>query len=133
MQDFTIGLNSKVQRNIELLTDCVAESCDDAEIVLVSFGVTARASLRAVRTLRERGVKAGWFRPRVVWPFPEKPLRELAGRAHTFIVPELNLGQLRLEVERSVGADKRIVGINQVDGHMLELRTILSAVEEVLG
>jgi len=133
LQRFSSGLNSKIELNRPLLTDYEEESCANAEVVFVSFGVTARASLRVSRMLRERGVRAGWFRPRIVWPFPDEALRQAVATASTVFVPELNLGQLRLEVERIAGPAKRVVGINRVDGTMLELQTIVSEVEEVLA
>jgi len=132
LNEFNTGLCSKIEKNLELLTDYCEESTDDAEIVLVSFGVTGRACLRITHMLRDKGVKAGSFRPRIVWPFPEQRLREIAEHAHTFIVPELNLGQLRIDVERVVGPERRVVGINRVDGTMLTLDRMMDRVKEVL-
>ncbi len=132
LNKFNTGLCSKLEKNREFLTDYSEENTDDAEVMLVSFGVTGRASLRVTRMLREQGVKAGCFRPRIVWPFPDKRLREIAEHAHTFIVPELNLGQLRLDVEHVVGPEKRVVGINRVDGTMLTLERMMDEIKEVL-
>ena len=130
---FTVGLNSKIDHHREYLTDYCEETIEDADIVLVSFGVTSRACAYVARDLRKQGVKAGCFRPRIVWPFPEERLRQIARKTHTFIVPELNLGQMRGEVERIVGPDKRVVGINRVDGTMLTLERMHKEVEEVLA
>jgi 2-oxoglutarate ferredoxin oxidoreductase subunit alpha len=75
---------------------------DDAEIVVVSFGCTARSARRAVREARGEGIKCGLLRLITVWPFPEDRIRRLieGGKVKRFIVPEVNLGQLRREVER---------------------------------
>jgi 2-oxoglutarate ferredoxin oxidoreductase subunit alpha len=75
---------------------------EDAEIILVAYGITARVALRAMQMAREQGIRAGLLRPLVVWPFPEKRIRELAERPGMagFVVPELNLGQIVFEVER---------------------------------
>ncbi len=129
---FTTGLCSKIERNIKYLTDYEEENCGDAEVLLVSFGVTARACQRVARALRARGVKAGYFRPKIVWPFPEKRFKQIAERVSTIIVPELNLGQMRSIIESLSPRDKKIIGINRVDGTMLSLKRIMQRVDEVL-
>ena len=75
---------------------------DDADTVVVSFGCTARSAKQAVRQAREEGIKCGMLRLITIWPFPETCIRDLikAGNVKRFIVPEVNLGQLRREVER---------------------------------
>ena len=76
---------------------------DDAEIVIVSYGVSARTSLAAVEEAREQGIKAGLLRLITVWPFPENQIRKLAERVKGFVTVEINLGQIHLEVERCAG------------------------------
>jgi 2-oxoglutarate ferredoxin oxidoreductase subunit alpha len=75
---------------------------DDAETVVVAFGCTARSARRAVRQARDEGIRCGLLRLLTVWPFPEGRIRQIieAGKVKRFIVPEVNLGQLRREVER---------------------------------
>jgi 2-oxoglutarate/2-oxoacid ferredoxin oxidoreductase subunit alpha len=75
---------------------------DDADTVVVSFGCTARSAIQAVKEARQEGIKCGMIRLITIWPFPETRIRELieAGNVKRFIVPEVNLGQLRREVER---------------------------------
>lgn len=132
LHTFTTGLCSKLERNSKYLTDYEEENCGDAEVLMVSFGVTARACQRVARTLRSRGIKAGYFRPKIVWPFPEKRFKQIAERASTIFVPELNLGQMRSIVESLAPRDRKIVGINRVDGTMLSLKRIMQRVDEVL-
>jgi 2-oxoglutarate ferredoxin oxidoreductase subunit alpha len=90
-------------------------ACDDAEVLIVAIGISARAATRAIEICRARGVRAGLFRPITLWPFPEQALREAATNAHTVLVPEMNAGQLILEVERILGA-KRIDAIHRFNG-----------------
>ena len=75
---------------------------DDADTVVVSFGCTARSAIQAVKEARQEGIKCGMIRLITIWPFPETRIRDLieAGNVKRFIVPEVNLGQLRREVER---------------------------------
>ncbi len=77
-------------------------STEDADTIVISFGCTARSARHAVVEAREEGLKCGFFRLITVWPFPETRIRELIakGKVKRFIVPEINLGQLRREVER---------------------------------
>ncbi|MEM2147607.1 MAG: transketolase C-terminal domain-containing protein, partial [Candidatus Bathyarchaeia archaeon] len=70
------------------------------EVVVVAYGIVARAALSAVKKAREKGIKAGLLRPITLWPFPEKTLAKAAENAETIIVPEMNCGQLVREVER---------------------------------
>ena len=75
---------------------------DDAETIVVSFGCTARSARQAVLQARNEGLKVGLLRLITVWPFPEVRIRELIdhGNVQRFVVPEVNLGQLRREIER---------------------------------
>jgi len=75
---------------------------DDADTIVIAFGCTARSARRAVRQARSDGLKCGLLRLLTVWPFPEGRIRRLieGGKVKRFIVPEINLGQLRREVER---------------------------------
>jgi 2-oxoglutarate ferredoxin oxidoreductase subunit alpha len=75
---------------------------DDAETIVISFGCTARSARRAVTLARDEGLNCGLLRLITVWPFPETRIRELIrrGKVKRFIIPEINLGQLRREVER---------------------------------
>lgn len=105
----------------------------DAEVVVVAYGITARAARAAVRQARELGVRAGLFRPRVLWPSPATALRELSGRVGMFVVAEMNFGQWAREVERLVGRWAEVATVNQVDGTPLSPQAILERVLEVTG
>jgi 2-oxoglutarate ferredoxin oxidoreductase subunit alpha len=96
------------------------QTCEDAEVLVVAIGISARAAARAVAQCRERGVRAGLFRPITLWPFPEQALRRAAARARAVLVPELNAGQLRLEVERILGPGAAVSGLNRIDGNPID-------------
>ncbi len=132
VEEFTRYLAKKLGNFADLLVDYECELCEDAEVVLVSFGVTSRACRRVASDFRKEGRKVGFFRPRIVWPFPAKELEQVADKADTILVAELNYGQMRREVERIFGREKRILGINKVDGNMLELSRLKSAIWEVI-
>jgi len=106
---------------------------EDAEIVLFAYGITARVALRALQMAREQGIRAGLLRPLVVWPFPEKRIRELAARAGMagFVVPELNLGQMVLEVERCAAGRVPTRLVPHAGGTVHHPEEILEAIAEV--
>ncbi|HPR90536.1 MAG TPA: 2-oxoacid:acceptor oxidoreductase subunit alpha, partial [Synergistaceae bacterium] len=66
-----------------------------------------------------------------LWPFPDKELEKLARKVKTIIVPELNCGQMVLEVERAVHGKAKVVAQNLVNGELFKPEDILSVIEEV--
>jgi len=108
-------LFGKLDKHRDLIDSFETLRCDDADVVIVAIGISARAASRAVALCRERGQHVGLFRPITLWPFPEAALRAATKNARAVLVPELNLGQLRHEVERLLG-DKRVEGINLISG-----------------
>jgi 2-oxoglutarate ferredoxin oxidoreductase subunit alpha len=100
-EEMMARLVGKVRRNLDDIIRTETYKLDDAEIVIVSYGVSARTSLAAVDEARELGIKAGLLRLITVWPFPEDQIQKLAQRVKGFVTVEINLGQIHLEVERS--------------------------------
>jgi len=90
MMDRIVG---KIRNNLEHIIQTESYRVDDAEIVIVSYGVSSRTSLAAVDEARKQGIKAGLLRLITVWPFPEEQIRELAARIKGFVTVEINLGQ----------------------------------------
>jgi 2-oxoglutarate ferredoxin oxidoreductase subunit alpha len=78
---------------------------EDAETVIVAFGIVSRIAKGAVNRLRQRGIKVGLFRPITLWPFPKGPLKKLAAQGKRFLDVELNAGQMIQDVKLTVGAD----------------------------
>ena len=106
------------------------EDLDDAEVVVVSYGITSRVAQRAIAMAREQGVRAGKFRLISAWPFPSAPLRELAGKIKAFVVPELNLGQMVIEVERAAAGKAKTISVPHAGGTVHKPETILKAILE---
>lgn len=102
-------LKSKIHDAADKLAIVEEENLEDAEVVVVSYGITARVAQRAIEMARERGVKAGKLRLIGVWPFPDKKIQEIAPKVKAFVVPELNLGQIALEVMRAAGGTRTIL------------------------
>ncbi len=111
---------------------CETEFLDDAEVVVVSYGITSRVAQRALQLARKRGVRAGKFRLITAWPFPEQRIREIAGRVKAFVVPELNLGQMVLEVDRAAGGRAKVVPVSHAGGGVHDPEQILKAILEAV-
>lgn len=103
---------------------------DDAEVVVVSYGTTARAARAAVEKARADGVKAGLFKLITVWPFPEKRIAALAKKVKAFVVPEMNFGQIVGEVERCSYGEANVFFIVHGDTGIDDPGNILSAIQE---
>jgi 2-oxoglutarate ferredoxin oxidoreductase subunit alpha len=77
---------------------------------------------------RARRHKVGLVKLQTIWPFPESLIDNIARTAKRIIVPEMNLGQLALEVERVAGR-KKVVRVNKANGEMVTPQMILAAIE----
>jgi 2-oxoglutarate ferredoxin oxidoreductase subunit alpha len=101
---------------------------EDAETVIIAFGCTSRSARQAVLLARSRGQKCGLLRVISVWPFPEDRVRRLLelGVVQRFVVPEVNLGQMRREVERLTQLP--IERINHAGGAMPTPEDILGVI-----
>ena len=99
-------------------------------MVIAAIGISARAARRAVEICRAKGLRLGLFRPITLWPFPEQQLRAAAKNARAVLVPEMNAGQLRLEVERMLG-DKTVEGLHRYGGEAITPAEIAVCAEEL--
>lgn len=128
-----LRLLRKVDRFRSDVVEYEAESYEDADILVVSYGCVARSALRAVRELRGRGVKVGHFRPITLWPFADVELEKIiveSGIKHV-IVPELNMGQMFLEVDRAVHGKAATHSKTLLNGELFKPAQIMSYIEEV--
>ncbi|KPK86820.1 MAG: 2-oxoglutarate ferredoxin oxidoreductase subunit alpha [Deltaproteobacteria bacterium SM23_61] len=104
---------------------------EDAKIVVVAYGSTARPAKAAVNMAREKGIPAGLLKLMTLWPFARDEIQRLSGRARAILVPEMNLGQMAGEVERAAGGRCRVVGLNRVDGGLITPEQIFARLGEV--
>ena len=109
-------LVDKIRENADKIIRVEEDGTDDAEVVLISYGITSRVAVKAVQKARTAGIKVGTMRLITVWPFPEKRVKELAGRINAFVVPEINYGQIVYEVERCAGRQVPAVGVPHCGG-----------------
>ena len=121
-------LLDKVELHKDELTLFEEHRLEDADVLVVAYGSTSRSAKRAVEEARSQGVKAGMFRPITLYPLAEKQIERAAAHAKKIVVPEMNLGQYRLEVERIVGRAVPVVGVHRVNGEPIAPSLILSAI-----
>jgi len=142
-QGFGTTVPETVQRGIEHLVNKIelkqseierndSYLLDDADIAIITWGSPGRASKVAVDLARQEGIKAGLMRVITFWPFPTTTVRDLVDRVRAVIVPEMNMGMLRGEVERSaMRRDVRLHGVNCVGGAPIDPQQVLEKIREV--
>ena len=111
------------------------KDCEDAELVITAYGTPARIALSALETLRAQGIKAGLFRPITLWPFPEKPLHELASQSHVkaFLDVEMSAGgQMIDDIRLSVEGQKPIAYLGHAGGVMPTIEEIVESAKKAL-
>ncbi len=121
----------KVDRFRNDIVEYQEEGTEDAEILVVSYGCVSRSALRAVRELRAKGVKVGHLRPVTLWPFPDVEIEALASKVKRILVPELNAGQMVLEVERAVHGKAEVISKPLINGELFKPAQLMAAIEEV--
>lgn len=120
---------AKIHDHVPDLTVADRYMLDDAEAVVISYGITSRPALSGVEQLREHGVRAGLLDLKTLWPFPDHLIEEIAGRVDRIVVPELNLGQVVREIRRAAGGRCEVRAINRVDGHLVTPGQIVDAIK----
>ncbi len=119
----------KIENNKERICKNEEFYLDDATVGIVAYGVSAKSAKFAVKELRKQGVKAGLLRPLTIWPFPDEAVRKLADQVETIIVPEMNMGQIKNEVERAAQGKCEIKGLNRVDTEPIRPDQIMDMVK----
>lgn len=132
-KDLLTRMFDKIQRASDDLTLVEEECIDDADVVVLSYGITSRVAQKAILMAREKGIKAGKLRLKAVWPFPEKKIREIAERVKAIVVPEINMGQMVLEVERCAAGACKVIRMPHCGGSVHPPEQILAAMERGLA
>lgn len=106
---------------------------EDAEIVLVSFGISSRIARSAVDKSREKGIKVGLLRPITLSPFPVDKVKELSDKGVSFISVEMSNGQLLADVQFAALRKEDTHLVNRMGGNLIELKQILAKIYEIAG
>ncbi len=125
-------LTGKIRRNLKDILLTESYRLDDADIALVSYGVSSRSSLAAVDEARQAGIKAGLLRLITVWPFPEERIRELSRKVKCLVTVEINLGQIHLEVQRCTEGRIPVCLVGHAGGTVISPDTIVDRLKGLL-
>ena len=133
LEEFNYKIQEKYEKIKENEVDYEEYKIDDAEIVLVSYGISSRISKSAVDTARKEGIKAGLFRPKTLFPFPEKELKKIADNKNPkFISVEMSNGQMREDIKMAIEC-KNVELVNRMGGNILEPDDVVAKIKEVAG
>ncbi|UCE58802.1 MAG: 2-oxoacid:acceptor oxidoreductase subunit alpha [Phycisphaerales bacterium] len=121
-------LLDKINDNADDIIMLEEEDIDGADVVVIAFGITARVARMGIELAAKKGIKIGFIRMITLWPFPEKRIRELAGKIKAFVVPEINYGQMVLEVERCAGGKAATVSVPHGGGGVHDPDVIRDAI-----
>jgi 2-oxoisovalerate ferredoxin oxidoreductase alpha subunit len=130
LSDHNWKLQEKYERIEREIIDYEEFETEDAEILLVAFGISARISYTAVQDLREEGIKAGLLRPKTLYPFPKKRLAELAEQVKKIAVVELSNGQMAEDVELGVSCRREVLRYNWLGGLVPSTEEIVERIKK---
>ena len=132
MQEKCVGrLMDKINKNADDIFIIEEENMNKAEVVVLCYGITSRVALRGIQLAEEDGMKnIGRMRLITAWPFPEKRIRELAKKIKAFVVPEMNYGQMVLEVERCAAGQCKTILVPHGGGTVHKPEVIYQAIKE---
>jgi 2-oxoglutarate ferredoxin oxidoreductase subunit alpha len=123
-------LVDKIRLNRKHIIKYQETQVEDADIIVCAYGITTRIARFAVQMARGEGIRAGLLQLITVWPFPEERIRELSSQARAFVFPEINRGQMVLEVERCAGGRAAVISVPHMGGDVPSPETILQAIQK---
>ena len=123
-------LIGKIRNNMDDIVMTESYRLEDAEIAIVSYGVSARTSYTAVEEARKMGIRAGMLRLITVWPFPERQIRALARKVKGLITVEINMGQISREVERCAAGSVPTFSVGHPGGTIIPPEDVLNVMEK---
>lgn len=131
LEDFNNKLKKKYDDICENEARFEKFNCDDAEIIIVAFGLCARQGAEAVKILRNENIKAGLFRPVTLWPFADDELKKTCANAKSVFVVEMNLGQMLDDVRIALANTNTDINfIGRTAGGVPEVMAIVNKIKE---
>jgi 2-oxoglutarate ferredoxin oxidoreductase subunit alpha len=121
----------KIYQNLDEIIKYKEYFLDDAEILIFSFGISARSAMGAVKMAREQGIKAGLFQALTIWPFPRAALQERFKKTKKVLTVEMNMGQMKYEVERIAPHDVEKQTLLRANGMPFSPAEVLDAIKEL--
>jgi 2-oxoglutarate ferredoxin oxidoreductase subunit alpha len=121
---------AKIYNHLDEIIKVEEWDCGNCEVLIIAYGSTFRSAKSVYNTLKKEGMKVGLLKIMTIWPFPDRYVKDAARKAKLVVVPEMNLGQLILEVDRCIKTDARIVGVNSINTEPISPSMILKKIKE---
>jgi 2-oxoglutarate ferredoxin oxidoreductase subunit alpha len=110
---------------------CEQYEVDDAEIVVVAYGVAARIVRGAVNRARQEGIKVGWIRPITLWPFPTKQISKAAEDFKIFLTVEMSCGQMVEDVKLAIAGKAPVLFFGRPGGGVPTVEQVLEKIRQL--
>ncbi len=134
LEDFNYRLQEKYKEIRENEVDFEEYMMGDAEIILMAYGISSRVARSAVDQARMDGIKAGLFRPKTLFPFPEKKLRKIAENSKCqFLSVEMSNGQMQEDLKLAIGCKRPVELVNRMGGNLIDQKSIIDKIHEMAG
>ena len=131
LEDLNLRLQEKYRRVEQDEVRWEQYAVDDADIVVVAYGIMARIVRSAVDKARREGLKVGWFRPITLWPFPSEPLRRIADQPRVFLTVEMSYGQMLDDVNLAVAGSSPVLFYGRAGGAVPTVDEVLERIEKI--
>lgn len=132
IEPFYQRLFGKINAHLNEIIEVEEVEVAGAEVVVIAYGATARSALHAVLTARKEGLPLGLLKIKTLTPFPYEQVTKLSG-VKGLLVPEMNLGQVILDVALAVQGNCLVSPLNRIDGRPIEPAAILAKAKELLS
>jgi 2-oxoisovalerate ferredoxin oxidoreductase alpha subunit len=132
LEDFNFKLQKKYEKIEENELEFEEYEIEDAEYIIISYGISSRLSRTAIDTAREKGINVGILRLKTLFPFPKNRLFELSNKGVEFISVEMSNGQLLEDIKLSTFSNK-VHLVNRMGGNLIEVDSILKKIYEIAG
>ncbi|HCF38323.1 MAG TPA: 2-oxoacid:acceptor oxidoreductase subunit alpha [Thermosipho africanus] len=125
-------LSNKIKLHIDEISIYDEYLTEDAEVLVIAYGIVARSAKEAVKIARNDKMRVGLFKPITIWPLPVHELRKRLSKVEAVVIPEMNLGQYGREILRLVKPGTKVKFINKVGGELITPEEILDGINEIL-
>ncbi|MBA3027236.1 MAG: 2-oxoacid:acceptor oxidoreductase subunit alpha [Desulfobacteraceae bacterium] len=123
-------ITKKITANLDDIIQTESYCMEDAEIAVISYGISSRTAMSAVQEARKMGIKAGMLRLITIWPFPEKQIRQLAQKVKKIVTVEINLGQIFYEVQRCAAGQAAVTLVGHAGGTIIPPERVIDELKE---
>jgi len=130
IEPFILRLFRKISIHFDDIQIVESFQTEDADLIIIAYGCTARSAHRAMVEARARGLKVGLLKLITLWPFPRRVIEPLTRAGKTLLVPEMNMGQISREVKRVNQGMTEVLAVNRIDGMMITPKEILEKIQE---